>query len=85
MKRQLEELQRNLDAKKREGGRRQGGRRRGGAGEHELRSAIRVAAGALTPAEVQRLRQILTNPQRALLDGLLREVRALLLDRDRER
>jgi hypothetical protein len=53
--------------------------------QRELRHALGRAALALAPPQVQRLQQLLTSPQRALLSGTLREVRSLLLGQDRER
>jgi hypothetical protein len=85
VKSQLEQLQRVLDAR---AGERRGQQKkdmRVGPLEHELHRAIQVAIGALTPLEVHRVRMILTNPHRALFDGIIRGARALLLDYDRER
>jgi hypothetical protein len=51
----------------------------------ELRYALGRSLLALAPPQVQRLQQLLTRPQRALLTSALREMRALLVDQDRER
>ncbi len=83
VKSHVEELQRHLDVNLRErGSRRRGGK---GASEHQLRRIVERSVLALTPVQVQRLRQMLTNPQRMLVDGIMRTGRSLLLDRDRER
>jgi hypothetical protein len=82
VKRHVEQLERTLISGR--GGeanaRRASQEGRGG----QLRQAVGQSVLALSPPQVQRLQQMLTTPQRALVHGALREVRSLLLDRDRE-
>ena len=85
LKIQVEQLQRRRGGKAIETGGTRDGTRRGGVGEHELRRAVENSVLALAPVQVQRLRQILTRPQLALVDGLVRGAHSLLIDRDRER
>lgn len=55
------------------------------AGADSLRHSLQRALLALAPEQIRTLESLLTRPQRLLVEPVIRTVRAMLLERDRER